>query len=263
MKRPILAMAFAASVLGISMPASADFFKPSRTDQIKLGQRAAGDLRKHEKVLPEGDARVRTLRRIAAAVVGAIDAPKPEPWVYTFDVINSKEINAFALPGGPVFFYTGLFDKLKTEDQVAGILAHELTHVRREHWASAYADQQKRQLGLTAILIFLRPNNTVSDFLNITNDVVLGLPYSRRNETQADELGVDLMVRAGYNPTGLADAFRILQEISKGQKPPEIFSTHPNDKGRIQRIEDRVAKMNRTFPPQRPLGGPSERIGVR
>ena len=263
MKRPLLALALAASVLGTSVPAQADWLKPSKEDQIKLGLRAAEDLRKKEKVLPEGDARVKTLRRIAAKVVAAIDAPKPEPWKYTFDVIDGKDVNAFALPGGPVFFYTGLLDHLKTEDQVAGILAHELTHVRREHWASAYADQQRRQLGLTAILIFLRPNRTMTDFLSITNDVVLGLPYSRRNETESDERGVDLMVDAGYNPAGLADAFRKLQELSKGQKPPEMFSTHPNDKNRIQRIEERADKMNRTFPAQRPLGAPTERIPAR
>lgn len=260
MNRPMLALALAATVFGASAPAQADWFKPSKEDQIKLGLRAAADLRKQKKVLPASDPRVQTLRRIAAAVVGAIDPPKPEPWEYSFDVIDSKEVNAFALPGGPVFFYTGLLDKLKTEDQVAGILAHELTHVRKEHWASAYADEQRRQLGLTAILIFLRPNRTLTDVLSITNDVVLGLPYSRRHETESDSIGVDLMVRAGYNPAGLADAFRTLQELSKGSKPPEMFSTHPDDKNRIKRIEDRAAKMDRTFPPQRPLGAPSERI---
>lgn len=239
---------------GAAGTAQADWLKPSKAEQVKLGQRAAEDIRKEEKVLPASDWRVETLRRIANDLLKSLpESAKKEPWQYSFDVIESKDVNAFALPGGPVFFYTGLFDLLKTEDQVAGILAHELTHVRKEHWASAYADYQRRQLGLAAILIFLQPNDTLTNVLSIGNDLILGLPYSRRNETEADEQGVDLMVKAGFNPEGLADAFHILQEQSKGQKPPEFLSTHPDDKNRIQRIQDRAAKMHRTFPPQRPL----------
>jgi predicted Zn-dependent protease len=242
--------------LGTALPAQADWLKPSKADQVKLGQRAAEDIRKKEKVLPATDWRVETLRRIASKLLRVLPASaKKEPWQYSFDVIDSKEINAFALPGGPVFFYTGLLDLLKTEDQVAGILAHELTHVRKEHWASAYADYQRRQLGLTAILIFLQPNDTLTNVLSIGNDLILGLPYSRRHETEADEMGVDLMAEAGYNPEGLADSFRTLQEKSKGQKAPEFLSTHPDDKNRIQKIQDRAAKMHRTFPPQTPLKG--------
>lgn len=241
--------------LAVAGPAQADWLKPSKQEQVKLGQRAAEDIRKKEKVLPASHWRVETLRRIASKLLQEVPTTAKEPWQYSFDVIESKDVNAFALPGGPVFFYTGLFDILKTEDQVAGILAHELIHVRKEHWASAYADHQRRQLGLAAIFIFLRPNDTLSNVLSIGNDLILGLPYSRRHETDADEQGVDLMAKAGYNPEGLADAFRFLQEKSKGQKPPEFLSTHPEDKNRIQRIQARAAKMNRTFPAQRPLRG--------
>src|SRR5690349_13519148 len=134
-----------AAVLGLALQAGvaqADIFKPSVKDQIELGQQAAAQVRKEERTLPDSDPRVRLIRRIGQRLVSLIPQSERDkkPFQYSFDVISSKEINAFALPGGPVFFYTGLLDNLTTEDQVAGVLAHELAHVRYEHWASAYAD---------------------------------------------------------------------------------------------------------------------------
>ncbi|MEQ1932646.1 MAG: M48 family metalloprotease, partial [Fimbriimonadaceae bacterium] len=118
--------------------AHADMFKPSKAEQVKLGQQAALEIRKKEKILPATDPRVIMLRRIGERLLKSVDDSK-EPWKYSFDVVDSKEINAFALPGGPVFFFTGLLNKMKTEDELAGILGHELAHTRREHWAYAYA----------------------------------------------------------------------------------------------------------------------------
>jgi predicted Zn-dependent protease len=238
--------------LAIAAPAPADMFKPSVSDQLKLGERAAKDIRKKEKVLGDSDWRTQLIRRIGSELVKAINDPK-EPWRYTFDVIQSKELNAFALPGGPTFFYTGLIDKMKTEDEVAGVMAHELTHVRKEHWAKAYADSQKRNLGLLVLLSLARAGNTAFDIASVGNELLFSLPFSRKNETDADNGAIDLVVKAGYNPIGLADTFRMFDQEKKGGKPPEILATHPPDPKRIKNIEDKVAKLNRTFPAQRPL----------
>ena len=100
-------------LLLVSAPAvNADAFKPSKGDQVKLGKRAAEDLRKKEKVLPASDERVRILRKVASRLLANVDDGK-DPWEYSFDVIESKEVNAFALPGGPTFFFTGLLDRLQ------------------------------------------------------------------------------------------------------------------------------------------------------
>lgn len=249
--------AFALVAASTLTAAQADMFKPSKADQVKLGQRAAEDLRKKEKVLPATDPKVRLLKDIGRKLLATVDDSK-EPWKYTFDVIESKEVNAFALPGGPVFFYTGLLNKLSTEDEIAGILSHELTHVRREHWAYAYADSQKRALGITALLMIFRANTTVANIASIGNDVLVGLPFSRKHETEADMMGLDMMVKAGYNPNGMADVFRLLKSLG-GSKPPEILSTHPDDGKRIQRIEGKIKDMNRSYPPQIPLPWPPEK----
>jgi beta-barrel assembly-enhancing protease len=233
-------------------PVHADAFKPGKGDQVKLGKRAADELRRKERVLPSSDERVRVLRRVASRILSTVD-DRGQPWEYSFDVIDNKQLNAFALPGGPTFFYTGLLDKMQTEDQLAGVMAHELTHVRKEHWASAYAESQKRNLGLSLLLIFTRANRTVANVASISNDLLFELPFSRRHETEADEVGMDMMVKAGYNPEGMADVFRLLERESKGGKPPEFLSSHPNDRSRINRLESRINKMNRSFSSQRPL----------
>lgn len=241
-----------ALALGAAPNAHADWLKPGKKDQIKLGQRAADDVRKHEKVLPDKDQRVVLLRRVAGRLMAALPPDQLKDWQFSFDIVDSKEVNAFALPGGPVFFYTGLVDKLKTEDELAGVLAHEMTHVTREHWASAYADNTKRQLGIGIVLTIIGANKTAFDIASVSDDLLFGLPYSRRHETEADEKGFDTMVKAGYNPEGMARVFEMLQGTG-GSKSPEWASTHPDDKRRVQRIRDKAAKSGQKYPDLRPL----------
>ncbi|CAN5356282.1 M48 family metallopeptidase [soil metagenome] len=242
----IVALAVAGSASAV------DPFKPSQKQQIELGLRAAGDLRKQEKVLPSSDEKVKTLRRVGRRLLNTVDG-KNEPWQYSFDVIDSKEVNAFALPGGPVFFYTGLLDKLKTEDELAGVLAHELTHVRREHWAYAYRDSQKRNLLLNLGLIFAHANRNVADLASISNNLLFDLPFSRSHESEADTGGFAMMVDAGYNPEGMADVFELLQKEAKGGNPPEFFSDHPNDKNRINKIREMIQERGGSYPALKPL----------
>lgn len=232
--------------------AHADPFKPGKGDQVKLGQRAAAEIRKKERVLPSSDERVRTLRRVGNRLLSVIDDGK-DPWQYSFDVIDNKQVNAFALPGGPTFFFTGLLDRLSTEDQLAGVLAHELTHIRREHWAYAYRDSQQRALGLNLLLILTRANSNVAGIASIANDVLFTLRFSRDHEKQADDQGMDMMIKAGYNPEGIKEVFQILSKASGGGKPPEFLSTHPDDKNRIKRLDDRIKKLNKSFPAQKLL----------
>lgn len=226
--------------------------KPSMNQQVQLGRRAAAELRSKEKVLPPSDPRVQELRRVGDRLLSTVNL-NGTPWQFTFDVVDSKEVNAFALPGGPVFFYTGLFDKLKTEDELAGVLGHEMTHVLKQHWAQAYADSQKRNLLLDLALIFTRANSTISNVASIGNEVMFDLPFSRKDESQADEGGLHMMVNAGYNPEGMVDVFTLLAQLSKGGAPPAFLSDHPSDASRIKRMHEIIDSMHQTFPPQRPL----------
>ncbi len=243
----------AALAFGSAATASAQFGKPSQSEQVKLGLRAAQEVRQKERVLPSSDPRVQTVRRVGQRLLSGAGNDR-NPWEYSFDVIDNKQVNAFALPGGPTFVYTGLLQRMKSEDELAAVMAHELTHVRREHWAYQYRDQQSRNLGLSVLLILTRANRTVGDLASIGSQVLIDLPFSRKHETESDEQGYDMMVKAGYNPQGMVDLFTTLQRASGGGKPPEFLSSHPSDGSRIARIQNRIRQTNtNNYPALRPL----------
>lgn len=245
---------FLSAALAASVAVSADPFRPGVQDQIKLGEQAAEKVRQEEKILPASDPRVIEVRRIGQQLVAKIPEAerKRNPFKYTFDVIDNKQVNAFALPGGPIFIYTGLLDRLTTKDQVAGILGHELVHIRNQHWASAYADNQKRKLGITALLFLFGAGDTAFDLASVADDLLFTLPYSRRHETESDRVGYDMMVQAGYNPKGMVNVFETLKEASEGSGPDEFLSTHPDTDRRIKSLNDRIARSGRNYPAQRP-----------
>lgn len=238
----------------VATAAQADPFRPSIKDQVALGKKLKAQLAKEEKILPDNDPRVQEIRRLGNALVAKIPESerKNRPFEYSFDVIENKELNAFAVPGGPIYFHTGLLDRLQTEDQVAGILAHEIIHVRNQHWASAYADQTKRQLGIVVLLSIFNAGTTAYDVAGLADAFLVGLPYSRKHENEADRVGFDLAVATGFNPQGMVDVFKVLKEGAGGSKGPgEWASTHPDTDKRISGLEQRVKSTGKTFAPQK------------
>lgn len=231
-----------------TLVASAQSLKPSIAKQIELGESAAAQVRKEEKILPASDPRVKEIQRIGAKLVAQIpeDEQKSKPFKYTFDIIENDQVNAFAFPGGPSFMYTGLLNKFQYEDEIAGVLAHEITHARHEHWARQYESALKRQLGITILLTLLRANDEWYT-VGAMYDSLQGLQYSRGDELDADETGYDLVVKAGYNPQGMVSAFNKILAVG-GSRPPEFISTHPDMKNRITKIEARMKEYRQRFP---------------
>lgn len=237
--------------------------RPSVADQIKIGKDASAQIKKEEKVLPENDPRVVWMRKIGKEYVDKYipeAEKKKRPFEYTFDIIDSKEINAFALPGGPIFFYTGIIDTFTTEDQFAGVLGHEITHVRNQHWASQYADNLKRRLGLAVILTAIGANDELWNVADIVDSGLFLLPYSRKHETEADKFGYDMVKQDGRNPMGMANVFTMLAG-GKGGGYSEILATHPDPAKRAKAIEDRIKKEKQAFPAQKPL--PFETLAMK
>jgi predicted Zn-dependent protease len=247
-----LPIAAALAMGGMAVTSQAQFGKPSQNDQLKLGKRAADEIRHKEKVLPSTDARVQLVRKVGRKLLSVVD-DKNAPWEYSFDVIDSKDVNAFALPGGATFVYTGLLDRLHSEDELAGVMGHELTHVRREHWAYQYRDEQQRNLGLSLLLILGKANRTVTGLAGLGAEVFMNLPYSRGHESEADDGGFDMMTKAGYNPQGMVDLFTTLKSANSGSKVPEWLSDHPGDNSRINRIQDKIKKSGQQYPPLTPI----------
>jgi predicted Zn-dependent protease len=160
-------------------------------------------------------------------------------WDWEFYLLaDSQTINAFALPGGPVFITYALFSQLETEGQLAGILGHEIGHVLARHSAQRLAKAQLTQ-GLTQAVLVVSEGGAQG--AAIIGQMV-NMKYGREDELESDKLGVQIMVDAGYDPRAMIGVMEILAEASSGNRPPEFFSTHPNPDNRIERIQDAIDK---------------------
>ena len=175
---------------------------------------------------------------------------------FRFHLLADPEtINAFALPGGQVFITEGLFKRLKTEGQLAGVLGHEIGHVIERHSAQQLAKTQLTE-GLTgaAVIASYDPDNPRSRETAAVAAAIgqlVSLRYSRGDELQADEWGVKLTAAAGYDPRAMLGVMEVLEAASHGASPPEFFSTHPNPEHRLVKIKQLIAKQ---FPDGVPEG---------
>lgn len=192
---------------------------------------------------PAETARVRSIAQRLIAQTGTF-RPDALNWKWAINVQESKEINAYCMAGGKIMVYTGLLDQIKpTDDELAAVMGHEMAHALREHsreqMSEAYA-QQIGLLGLAAVVgITSKDSNKAGTALALGSTVAavaLTLPHSRRAEHEADEIGLELAARAGYNPNA---ALTLWEKMAKagGAKPPEILSTHPSDATRMDDIK--------------------------
>jgi predicted Zn-dependent protease len=166
-------------------------------------------------------------------------------WPYECHLLGDPEtINAFALPGGQVFITRALFDRLQTRGQLAGVLGHEIAHVVARHSAQQIAKQQLTQ-GLTgaAVIAAYDPNDPRSQGaaqVALLIGQLVNMRFGREDELQSDNLGVQFMADAGYDPRSMLRVMEILAEANQGAAPPEFFSTHPNPENRLQRIQEAI-----------------------
>ena len=160
---------------------------------------------------------------------------------YYFTVVDEKQVNAFAVPGGHIFITKGLLEKLDSEAQLAAILGHEIGHVVARDTMAALS----RQIGMTALLGAAAGvgGSGSGDLMAGTAFItgVLSLQYSREDEQAADMVGMAYLVQAGYDPRGAVETMRILQELQT-VRPIEFFSTHPNPQNRVAYLEERIER---------------------
>ncbi len=156
---------------------------------------------------------------------------------WDFHLLADEEtINAFALPGGQIFFTYGLFSKLKTEDEVAGVLGHEIGHVIARHSAKQMAKAKLINGMVMAGATATSDGRTDSGRMAQMVANIFNMKYGRDDETQADRLGTQFMINAKYNPQGIVHVMEVLQAEMGGSRQPEFMSTHPNPDHRIDKI---------------------------
>ena len=224
-------------------------YKPS--DDVKLGQEAAQQAMKELPMLND-PAIEEYLAGIGQRLVRVIPAEYQHPeFRYTFRVVNQKEINAFALPGGPMFVNRGMMEAAHDEGEIAGVMAHELSHVLLRHGTAQATKATKYEIGAIAGQILgAVVGGTAGSIIAQGSNFGIStyfMKFSREYESQADILGVQLMARAGYNPQSMANMFRTL--AAQGGSGPEWLSDHPNPGNREQRIIQEATLLNATGNP--------------
>ena len=216
----------------------------SREQDVQLGKESAAEVEKKMKVVdnPELQSYISTVGKKLTSSADAGDFP------YSFKVVVDKSINAFALPGGPMYIHTGLIAAADNESQMVGVMAHEVSHVALRHGTNQASKQQMLQL--PAMLASQAAGTggmlgTLSQLgINLGANSVL-LKFSRGAETEADLLGTRLMHAAGYNPAELANFFRKLEAEGGNQnKLVEMFmASHPNPGNRVQAVHNEAKSL--------------------
>jgi hypothetical protein len=222
--------------------------KYSPEQDVQIGREAAAEVRKQYPVITDAEV-VRYLNRLGERLVDHAPEEFSHPqFEYSFTPVNLKEINAFALPGGPMFVNRGMIDAASAEGEVAGVMAHELAHVLLRHGTANATKAQGFQLGaLAGAIAGAVVGGGWGQVISQGSQFGLGtwlMKYSREYERQADILGAQIMARAGYDPRDLARMFETIQRESKGSGGPEWMSSHPDPGNRSSYIAKEASMLN-------------------
>ena len=185
---------------------------------------------------PAQVARVRAIARRLEAASGAFrpDAPR---WAWETNVITSKEINAWCMPGGKIAVYTGLIDQLHVTDaELAAVMGHEIAHALREHGRERASQAMAQGMALSVLGIVVGANDSGVQLAQVITDVTFNLPNSREDEQEADRIGVELAARAGFDPHAAVTLWQKMARASGGG-PPQFLSTHPSPENRIRDLQ--------------------------
>jgi Zn-dependent protease with chaperone function len=244
------ALSLLLALLLLALPALADRtrLKPgmnffNEKQDIELGREASLDAEKQLPLL--NDRRVDDyLNRLGQRLARVAPGYK---YPYQFKGVNQKEINAFALPGGYLYVNRGTIEAAANESELAGVMAHEISHVALRHGTNQLSKAMLAQAPLALLGGALGGGGSLAGQLAALGIQVgftgVFLKFSRTAETQADVMGTQILYDAGLEPQAMADFFETLEKQSKGGRPPEFFSSHPNPENRRKRIEEEIKKL--------------------
>jgi metalloendopeptidase OMA1, mitochondrial len=213
----------------------------SEGEEMSLGDQAYREVLAKSKI--EKDPRVNeVVRRIGERIATAADRPD---YKWEFVVIDDpKTANAFALPGGKVAVYTGLFPVAQTEAGLATVMGHEVAHALARHGSERMSQQMGVQVIGTGIAVALGASGTsgvtqqaAMQAFGIGSQVGVLLPFGRSQESEADHIGLILMAKAGYDPAEAVGFWERMEKLSHSGAPPEFLSTHPSEDTRAKQIE--------------------------
>ena len=220
--------------------------KPSMTreKQEELGLKTAAEVYKQMPVLPDSSPVTQYVQQLGKKLVTVI--PSQNSWPYQFHVVQQTDINAFALPGGPIFINIGTINAADNEAELAGVMAHEMSHVYMQHSAKQAPKQEWANiLGALGGLLGGSAGELAQMGIQFGAGTLL-MKYSRGDEAQADAVGAIIMYKAGYDPRALPQFFQKLEK-TVGNGGPQFLSDHPNPGNRVEAIDKEIAN----WPPKK------------
>ncbi|HXG34025.1 MAG TPA: M48 family metallopeptidase [Bryobacteraceae bacterium] len=215
----------------------------SKEQDIQLGREAAREIEKQVRLVQDREIQEyveRLGRRLAAR-------PEADKYPYFFKVVDNREINAFALPGGPIYVHTGVVLAAENEAQLAGVIAHEISHVALRHGTNQVTKAHLVRLPALLAGIAIGSESLLGQLGQLGVSIganSLLLTFSRGAERDADLLGTRLMSGAGYNPIEMARFFEKL-ETGRGLRAPQFLSSHPNPGNRRRAVEQEIRYLPR------------------
>lgn len=230
----------------------------SRADQEKLGLKAMAEVYKQMPVLPDSSPITQYVQQLGKRLQKQI--PLERSWPYQFHVVQQREVNAFALPGGPIFINVGTINAAATEAQLTGVIAHEMSHVYMQHSAKQATSSKRTIAEVLGAVGGILGGSALGSLARMGIQFGAGtmlLRYSREDEAQADSVGAIIMYKAGFNPMELAHFFEALAK--EGGGGPQFLSDHPNPGNRSEAI----AKEIRNWPPKNYLGDSEQFLSAK
>lgn len=207
-------------------------------------------IKAHTVIAPAKDANAAMIQRVGKKITAAIQKYYTEKqnqslldgYNWEYNLVKDSAVNAWCMPGGKIVFYTGILPITKNEAALAIVMGHEVSHALLQHGNQRMSESMIQQLGGQALSAALakKPAETQDLFMKaygVGTEIGIMLPFSRKQELEADRFGLIWAAMAGYDPNEAIAFWGRMQNASKGQKPPEFLSTHPSDETRIEKIK--------------------------
>jgi metalloendopeptidase OMA1, mitochondrial len=258
--RPLIAIALAAVVVGVLLLVQTHKETTPvthRTEHVALSDAQQTQLgsQQYEKTLKENRAKIISsgadyaqVQRVAKRIEAVAGRDKPSfDWQVT--LLKKNEANAYCLPGGKIVVYTGILPLTGNDAALATVLGHEVAHATAEH--SAERIERDHLTKIAAAIVAGGVAFTPRQYLRVVAllGVAGSLPFTRKQESEADHIGLIYMARAGYQPRQAVAFWKRMKRASKGKAPPEFLSDHPSDEHRIERIQEWQPEAQREYVP--------------
>ena len=241
---------------GVEVHKSRLLLLPASTVERSASQQYGQLMREaaQKNLLNNDKAQLERLRAIARELIpqSVRFNPNAAKWRWEVNLITSKSVNAFCMPGGKIAFFTGIIDTLQlTDDEIATIMGHEIGHALLEHGRARMSEEVLKNVGISIAAAVLNLGQVSGELLAQAANLAVSLPYARKQESDADLVGLELAARAGHDPRAAVAVWHKMAKLSQASaksaggsgQPPQFLSTHPSHESRIREIEANLPKV--------------------